>query len=181
MSEVPIKNACILLTVGVLNKIVVIRNKKTHKWNIPGGMVDSGETPWNAAVREWTEETGIELPDLRKEGKTFSSYIKQHSTSGTKIYVGHTDISEKYFKLNKSHRLFNNETDDLQLYTYDEIMSRKDMYEKYAIKSLQQIYERHMIGGNFYYKKYTKYVDKLNKFYCHNNIHEIDNCITTLY
>lgn len=32
------------------------------KWEWPGGRLDDGEQPWDAAVREWQEETGIELP-----------------------------------------------------------------------------------------------------------------------
>lgn len=31
-------------------------------WEIPGGMMDPGETPWEAAQREFSEETGHPLP-----------------------------------------------------------------------------------------------------------------------
>lgn len=32
-------------------------------WEFPGGKVEDGETPYDAACREWMEETGCELPD----------------------------------------------------------------------------------------------------------------------
>ena len=31
------------------------------RWEVPGGKVDPGETPWQAALREWSEETGATL------------------------------------------------------------------------------------------------------------------------
>ena len=32
-------------------------------WEFPGGKIEPGETPYDAACREWQEETGCELPD----------------------------------------------------------------------------------------------------------------------
>lgn len=32
------------------------------KWEWPGGRLDDGEQPWDAALREWQEETGLKLP-----------------------------------------------------------------------------------------------------------------------
>jgi len=32
------------------------------KWEFPGGKLEPRETPWEAAVREWQEETGLTLP-----------------------------------------------------------------------------------------------------------------------
>jgi 8-oxo-dGTP pyrophosphatase MutT (NUDIX family) len=33
------------------------------KWEFPGGCIEDGETPYEAACREWTEETGCSLPN----------------------------------------------------------------------------------------------------------------------
>lgn len=35
-----------------------------HLWEPPGGGIEAGETAPEAAVREWTEETGLAVPDL---------------------------------------------------------------------------------------------------------------------
>jgi 8-oxo-dGTP pyrophosphatase MutT (NUDIX family) len=36
-------------------------HKRLHQWMQPGGHVDPGESPWEAALRESTEETGLAL------------------------------------------------------------------------------------------------------------------------
>ena|SRR5690348_251694 len=37
-------------------------------WNLPGGGVESGEAPWQAVVREVSEETGLEVEVVRLAG-----------------------------------------------------------------------------------------------------------------
>lgn len=37
-------------------------------WNLPGGSVESGETPWDAAVREVREEVGLDVEVTRLAG-----------------------------------------------------------------------------------------------------------------
>jgi len=37
-------------------------------WSVPGGWLDLGETPWEAAVREAREETGVDVQACRSEG-----------------------------------------------------------------------------------------------------------------
>lgn len=53
------------------------------RWEFPGGRLDPGETAWQAAVREWQEETGNELPD----GHTVSVYNSEDGTYRAFIYV----------------------------------------------------------------------------------------------
>jgi 8-oxo-dGTP diphosphatase len=37
-------------------------------WCVPGGWLDLGETPWEAAVRETREETGVEVEARHSDG-----------------------------------------------------------------------------------------------------------------
>ena len=48
--------------------IVLVLNRRTSAWELPGGYIDTGETPRDAAMREFTEETGLPAPALRWRG-----------------------------------------------------------------------------------------------------------------
>lgn len=41
--------------------LAVPRRGSTNKWGLPGGKVEKGETPRQAALREMVEETGVSL------------------------------------------------------------------------------------------------------------------------
>ena len=41
--------------------VLLLRHKRLGIWLQPGGHVDPGETPWNAALREAGEETGLDV------------------------------------------------------------------------------------------------------------------------
>jgi 8-oxo-dGTP diphosphatase len=46
------------------NELLIIKNNNKGYWSLPGGIVDPGETPRQAAIREVSEEVGITLiPD----------------------------------------------------------------------------------------------------------------------
>lgn len=42
--------------------------------DIPGGKIEVGETPQQAAIREFKEETGIDISELEKVGKIIIEY-----------------------------------------------------------------------------------------------------------
>ena len=52
-------------------------------WEFPGGHVESDEDPLAAAKREWTEETGVELPD----GECVSTWISPNGIYAGFVYV----------------------------------------------------------------------------------------------
>jgi len=64
-SKHPVKNSVLILFVGnnrVITTGEILRkpiNGETHVWGFPGGKIDAGETPFEGAVRELEEETGI--------------------------------------------------------------------------------------------------------------------------
>ncbi len=41
--------------------VVLLKHKRLGFWLQPGGHIDPGETPWDAALREAQEETGLEV------------------------------------------------------------------------------------------------------------------------
>jgi 8-oxo-dGTP pyrophosphatase MutT (NUDIX family) len=52
--------------------LIILRH---NKWDLPKGKLDYDETPEQAAVREVSEECGLELPEIRKPlDKTFHTY-----------------------------------------------------------------------------------------------------------
>lgn len=59
------------------NKIVVIRYltpKNMDYYDIPGGKIENNETNVNAAIREFKEETGIDIFDLKLVGNLIVEY-----------------------------------------------------------------------------------------------------------
>lgn len=49
-------------------RLLLVRDAGINQWVTVGGMVEPGETPQGAAVREAYEETGLEVADLRLRG-----------------------------------------------------------------------------------------------------------------
>ncbi|GAA0951645.1 NUDIX hydrolase [Actinocorallia libanotica] len=48
--------------------LLLVFDNARGQWELPGGMIDPGETPHQAAVRELREETGQEVDALRLAG-----------------------------------------------------------------------------------------------------------------
>ena len=55
----PFKQAACVLVMTVNGKILMVTRKDSDKLGLPGGKVDPGETPSEAAARELQEETGM--------------------------------------------------------------------------------------------------------------------------
>jgi ADP-ribose pyrophosphatase len=59
-------------------KIILLREYRypvrSWQWEIPGGIVDPGEDPQHAAVRELKEETGFEVDGITSLGAVYTSF-----------------------------------------------------------------------------------------------------------
>jgi ADP-ribose pyrophosphatase YjhB (NUDIX family) len=49
-------------------KVLLTRRRESDEWVLPGGSVEEEEPPWDAAVREVREETGLEVTLERLAG-----------------------------------------------------------------------------------------------------------------
>lgn len=56
-------------------RLLVVKAHYKHYWSLPGGMVDAGESPLRAALREVKEEVGF---DLDVQYLQFSSVAYRH-------------------------------------------------------------------------------------------------------
>jgi 8-oxo-dGTP diphosphatase len=53
-----------LVVVTFADAVLLMFNAWRSQWELPGGMLEPGETPRQAAIRELAEETGIHTGDL---------------------------------------------------------------------------------------------------------------------
>ncbi len=56
------------------DEILFVRKRKS-KWNLPGGRVERGESPMQAALREMQEETGLEFNTLSFVSKYQENHV----------------------------------------------------------------------------------------------------------
>lgn len=131
-----LKNAAILLFVK--GRVLMVQNKN-GEWMLPGGQIDKGETPWVAASREFREETGQKLPDLRKEGNSFVPYDytgKPNNPPHTRIYYGETQIDLAEFDIDDTKT---NETIDMDYIPLTSILDKTITVPRYVFSSLLQM------------------------------------------
>lgn len=50
------------------NRVLLCHRRDYDLWNLPGGALESGETPWAGVKREVKEESGLDIEVLRLSG-----------------------------------------------------------------------------------------------------------------
>jgi ADP-ribose pyrophosphatase YjhB (NUDIX family) len=116
LTEVPEmdQHACnsfvLLILANPLAGILLVRTSSDGCWGLIGGMVDAGETPLEAAIREFKDETKSELPrldasDFGTEPNKPIKFLWSHRSCYTGIYCGKTTASfsdfQRKFKPNR--------------------------------------------------------------------------------
>lgn len=73
--------------------VVLLRHKRLGLWLQPGGHIDPGEQPWEAALREAAEETGLAVrwPGLGADGVPPLVHVDVHDGGR-----GHTHLDLRY-------------------------------------------------------------------------------------
>lgn len=82
----------------VFNKgqVLLTKHSQNKHWSFPKGLIDPGQTPEQAALREVREEGGVEAEILDKVG--YSKYVYFAKRSEKKS-LAHTLNGEKIFKI----------------------------------------------------------------------------------
>lgn len=90
------------------SKVLLCLRTDKEVWNLPGGRVELGESPWAAVIREVKEETGLD--------------VKIKSLLGVSSKPEKSDFAFLFLCLPVSGELtLNNEAKDLRYFSVDEI------------------------------------------------------------
>ena len=73
-------------------KVLLTKHSQNKHWSFPKGLIDPGQTPPEAAVREVREEGGVEAEILDKVG--YNKYV--YTLNGEKIFKVVTYFLMKY-------------------------------------------------------------------------------------
>lgn len=85
----PVDTVVVFVVKG--DQLLMVQNK-AGKWSLPGGLVNAGESPWDAMKRTYREAVGASLPRLAFSGASdFGRFVFEDQIDGnTGIYVGIT-------------------------------------------------------------------------------------------
>ena len=81
-------------------KVLLHLHRKLNMWLPPGGHIEQGELPDDAAVREVLEETGVEVELMGKRREDVEDPVQLHRPAGVQlenIGPGHQHIDLIYF------------------------------------------------------------------------------------
>lgn len=76
--------------------VLLVLNRYRGCWELPGGLIDPGETPHRAAVRELAEEAGLELPGLAPAGYACFRLAPRDWVEYAAVYTGAAEPYEGF-------------------------------------------------------------------------------------
>ncbi len=110
--------------------VLLLRHRLLGIWVQPGGHLEAGETPWEAALRETTEETGLEVALAAPGGggavadPPALAHLDVHRSAG-----GHTHLDLRYqlvVKGDPTPRPAPRESQEVAWYALDEALGVAD-------------------------------------------------------
>lgn len=94
VDHAPLPLALVALWRG--DDLLLVFNQYRQCWELPGGMIDVGETPRQAAVRELREESGHEVEDLVFAGFAQFALRVGPRVEYAAVYAGHAGPSDTF-------------------------------------------------------------------------------------
>jgi mutator protein MutT len=118
------KSGVVVVVVNSQNKILLNKEYRyvidDYDWEVPGGGIDTGETPQAAAVREVKEECGIEINELMPLGEFYP--LNSFNTEKITVFLGKADSA----KTGKTQLEVSESIHKLEYFTFDEILAMID-------------------------------------------------------
>ena len=120
--KITIKNSAIVLVsnLGAYSRFIILRDRNSKKWMIPGGNMERGETPFQGMKREFYEEVGQDLPILEKQLKFDFPRYK------TRVYIGLSNSKINFIE--------NDEVDAIHFALVDDLITGR-LFDKFEFKS----------------------------------------------
>ncbi len=122
-----------VLVLNEEKKLLVVRIR--DKYHLPGGGIESGESPMMAVIRETQEESGCEIKNLSCVGKANEFFIRSNGDLVNKIAIFYRadliniDLSKK---IEEDHEVDWLDIDDfIQLLSYE--------FHRWAAKRIREI------------------------------------------
>ncbi|URN02090.1 NUDIX domain-containing protein [Actinomadura madurae] len=81
--------------------MLLVFNRHRAHWELPGGLIDPGETPYEAAVRELHEESGLHLPALTLAGYGRFHLVRPPRDEYAALYTASTTSRHTAFTPNE--------------------------------------------------------------------------------
>lgn len=81
--------------------LLLVFDRYRRQWELPGGGIDPGETPLQAAVRELHEESGLHLPTLTLAGYARFRLTAPPRSEYAAVYTAHTSTRHEDFTPNQ--------------------------------------------------------------------------------
>jgi 8-oxo-dGTP diphosphatase len=77
-------------------RLLLVFDRRRQCWELPGGMIDAGESPRQAAVRELHEESGYQVDDLLFAGFARFTLGPERRAEYAAVYAGHAAAGDPF-------------------------------------------------------------------------------------